>query len=209
MKKKVVRNNLTELVNRARQEGAAGLTSFGILIMHNGSMEVWLHGEDGIYGCWSLGEPGEVVEEIDMSREELLDLDIEVTTQWMEEMLTGFDTHRQPQLVPNEIYLGGELLAIRTDRYVMVAPAFNEIRPAFSEDACAFGFHRFTNLEGKEDLDGIMESILQDCLTYLETHTEACICVADGKDRITGRDEDWMSFYTFNDVPKLRKRSEN
>jgi len=207
--KNVVRKNLTELVRLASQEGASGLVSFGILVMHNGFIEAWLHGEDGDYGCWSLGESGEVVTELNMSREELMSLDTEVTTQWIEEKITAYAMGKQAQLVPNEIYLGGELLAVRTDRYVMVAPAFNEIRSAFTEDECAFGFHRVTNLEGKEDLAGIMGSILQDCLTYLETHTEACICVADGKDRITGRDEDWMSFYTFADLPKLRKGSQN
>ena len=208
-KKNDVRKNLTELVRLAGQEGASGLISFGILVMHNGSIEAWLHGEDGDYGCWSLGESGEVVTELNMSREELMGLDIAVTTQWIEEKLSAYAMRRRAQLVPNEIYLGGELLAIRTDRYVMVAPAFNEIRTTFTEDECAFGFHRVSILDGKEDLSGIMESILQDCFTYLETHTEACICVADGKDRITGRDEDWMSFYTFADLPKLRMGSEN
>lgn len=177
-----LKKNLTELVRLASQDGASGLVSYGILVMQNGSIEAWLHGKDGNYGCWSLGERGEVVTELNMSREELLNIDLSFTSEWIEQMITTRGNHGRRWREPIEIYLGGELLAVRTMQYVMVSESFVEIRPTFSSDDCAFGFHRVRHLDGKEDHAGIMESIFNECLSYMETHQEAVICVADPED---------------------------
>lgn len=75
-----IEQNLSALIEQAKHPQAAELTSFGIVILANGALEVWLEADQGSYGCWDFGQTGgDAIGDFSLSREELLSMDVQAT----------------------------------------------------------------------------------------------------------------------------------
>lgn len=82
--------------------------------------------------------------------------------------------------LPTEIFLGNELIAVRTASYVMVTPKIRLVGRKLAKADFSFGFSRFHVVEGRTDPGLIMKDIFELCFDYITAHPNACLNVTDG-----------------------------